>query len=43
LGQFKLSPLDFAPTEGAARQIAASLHEYIGLVNYYWRVHYSND
>jgi uncharacterized SAM-binding protein YcdF (DUF218 family) len=43
LDEFKLSPLDFAPTEGAARQIAASLHEYIGLVNYYWRVHYSND
>jgi uncharacterized SAM-binding protein YcdF (DUF218 family) len=43
LGKFKLNPLDFSPTESAARQMAASVHEYIGLANYYWRVHYSNE
>ncbi|HXG53608.1 MAG TPA: YdcF family protein [candidate division Zixibacteria bacterium] len=40
LGKQPLTPLDFFPTEGAARNIAASLHEYVGLVNYYWRVQY---
>ena len=37
----RLSPLDFAPSVGAARAIALTLHEYIGLINYYWRVRFS--
>lgn len=43
LGELKLTPLDFFPTLGAARGIAESLHEYIGLANYYWRIHVSRD
>jgi uncharacterized SAM-binding protein YcdF (DUF218 family) len=37
IGKFQLTPLDWFPTEGAARGILFSLHEYFGLVNYYWR------
>jgi uncharacterized SAM-binding protein YcdF (DUF218 family) len=43
LGKFKPSLWDLPPSTGAAQQIAVSLHEYIGLVNYYWRLHYSKD
>jgi len=43
LGELKLTPLDFFPTLGAARGIAESLHEYLGLANYYWRIHISRD
>jgi uncharacterized SAM-binding protein YcdF (DUF218 family) len=43
LREWKLSPLDFAPTESAARHIAVTLHEYVGLVNYYWRVSIAKD
>jgi uncharacterized SAM-binding protein YcdF (DUF218 family) len=35
--EFRLTPLDWFPTEGAARGILTSIHEYIGLVNYHWR------
>jgi len=38
LREWKLSPLDFAPTVSAARAIALTLHEYIGLANYYSRI-----
>lgn len=41
LGEFKLNPLGLLPGEGAAREIFFSVHEYIGLINYYWRVHFS--
>jgi uncharacterized SAM-binding protein YcdF (DUF218 family) len=41
VGKFKLNPLGLLPGEGAAREIYFSVHEYIGLANYYWRVHYS--
>jgi uncharacterized SAM-binding protein YcdF (DUF218 family) len=40
LRQWQLSPLDFAPTLGAGRGIASTLHEYVGLANYYWRIAY---
>jgi uncharacterized SAM-binding protein YcdF (DUF218 family) len=43
LGAFELTPLDLFPSLGAARAIAESLHEYIGLANYYWRIHISRD
>jgi uncharacterized SAM-binding protein YcdF (DUF218 family) len=42
IGRFDLTPFDFFPGEGVAPRIYASLHEYVGLVNYYWRVHYSS-
>jgi uncharacterized SAM-binding protein YcdF (DUF218 family) len=41
--EWGFSPLDFAPTAGAARNIALTLHEYIGLANYYWRVSFAGD
>jgi uncharacterized SAM-binding protein YcdF (DUF218 family) len=43
LAEFKMTPLDFFPSLGAARGIAESLHEYVGLANYYWRAHVSKD
>ena len=43
LREWRLSPLDFAPTASAARNIALTLHEYVGLLNYYWRVRYSQS
>ncbi len=43
LGEVKLTPLDLLPNESASKGIAASLHEYVGLANYYWRVHWSRD
>jgi len=41
IGKLEMTPLDFFPTEGAARQLFATLHEYIGLANYHWRIHFS--
>ncbi len=43
LGERQITPLDFAPNEGVARGIFISLHEYLGLANYYWRAHWSRD
>ncbi len=43
LREWKLTPLDFAPSENAARAIASSLHEYVGLANYYWRIYVASD
>jgi uncharacterized SAM-binding protein YcdF (DUF218 family) len=43
LGKFELEPFHFFPGESAARGVLISLHEYVGLVNYYWRVHFSKD
>ena len=43
IGKFRLTPLGLFPNEAAARRIHATVHEYIGLANYYWRVHYSRE
>ena len=43
LREARLSPLDFAPTASAARAITLTLHEYIGLANYYWRISFSEN
>jgi uncharacterized SAM-binding protein YcdF (DUF218 family) len=43
IGRFRLTPFDIFPGEGAARRIYLTVHEYIGLANYYWRVHYSDE
>jgi hypothetical protein len=32
--------LDFFPGEGAAGGIYATVHEYIGIANYYWRIQF---
>ena len=43
LAAWEFTPLDFFPNETVARKIFISLHEYLGLANYYWRVHYAKD
>lgn len=43
LGKFELSPADFYPNVSVARHIYFALHEYLGLINYYWRLNYSKD
>ena len=37
VGASAFSPLSFFPSEDAAGRLAAALHEYLGIVNYYWR------
>jgi uncharacterized SAM-binding protein YcdF (DUF218 family) len=41
LGEFQLTPLDFFPNENVARKLFITVHEYLGLANYYWRVSFS--
>src|SRR5262245_46823616 len=43
LGKFELEPFQFFPSESAARGVLGSLHEYVGLVNYYWSAHFSKQ
>jgi len=43
LREWKVSPLDFAPTVSAARAISLTLHEYIGLANYYLRISFGEN
>ncbi len=37
-GATSFNPLGLFPSESAARNFYATIHEYIGLVNYHWRV-----
>jgi uncharacterized SAM-binding protein YcdF (DUF218 family) len=37
LREREINPLSFFLSEGAARDVSASVHEYAGLLNYYWR------
>jgi uncharacterized SAM-binding protein YcdF (DUF218 family) len=41
VGAFELEPFHFFPSEGAARGILVSVHEYVGWLDYYWRAHFS--
>ena len=41
LGKLDFTPLDFFPSESAARRVFITLHEYLGLANYHWRVRFS--
>jgi uncharacterized SAM-binding protein YcdF (DUF218 family) len=41
VGKFDLTPFDFFPNEGAAARLFETIHEYVGWVNYYWRLHFS--
>ena len=38
--EFGLSPLGLKPSEGAAQDVWASLHEYVGMLNYAWRLRF---
>ncbi len=42
IGKFELTPFDFFPNEAVAPKLSATIHEYLGLANYYWRLHFSN-
>jgi uncharacterized SAM-binding protein YcdF (DUF218 family) len=41
LSRFVVTPLHLFPNESAAANISFSLHEYVGLINYYWRARVS--
>lgn len=43
LGRFEFNPFSLFPGESAAYRLNATVHEYIGLANYYYRTHFSND
>ncbi len=43
LGEVELTPLNLLPDESSGKAIAATLHEYVGLANYYWRARWSRD
>ncbi len=43
LGKIDLTPLNLLPDESSGKAIAATLYEYVGLANYYWRAHWSRD
>ena len=38
LTEFQLTPLDLLPNEPVARKLFVTIHEYLGLANYYWRI-----
>ncbi len=42
-GKFEWTPFDFFPNESVAPKLFQTIHEYVGWVNYYWRLHYSNN
>jgi uncharacterized SAM-binding protein YcdF (DUF218 family) len=37
------TPLELLPTESAGRGIFLTLHEYLGIANYYWRVTFAKE
>jgi len=41
LGEIEWTPLSFFPSEHAASEASAALHEYLGLINYNWRLRFS--
>ena len=41
LAKFELTPLSFFPNESAANNFFLTLHEYLGIANYNWRVRFS--
>jgi uncharacterized SAM-binding protein YcdF (DUF218 family) len=42
LAEFQLTPFVFFPNEHVAYKLFITIHEYLGLVNYYWRLHFTN-
>ena len=41
LRELGFTPLDFFPNESAARRLFLTIHEYLGLANYHWRVRFA--
>ena len=42
VGELELTPFSFFPGEHSASKLSGTLHEYIGLINYNWRVRFSD-
>lgn len=42
LGKFDSTPLDFFPNEAVAPKMFVTIHEYLGIMNYYWRLRFAN-
>ena len=42
LGKFDSTPLDFFPNEAVAPKMFVTIHEYLGMINYYWRLRFAN-
>lgn len=42
VGELEWTPFSFFPGERAASELSAALHEYLGLINYHWRVRFSH-
>ena len=40
VGKFELTPFDLFPSEAAAEELFATIHEYVGWVNYYCRLRF---
>jgi len=43
LGEFQLTPFDVFPSEHSAHKLSATVHEYAGLANYYFRANFTAD
>jgi len=43
LSEFEPTPFDLFPNEQAARKLLSAIHEYLGLANYYWRLHFADS
>lgn len=41
VGPLEITPFDFFPNEQVARKLFITLHEYLGLANYNWRVRFA--
>ena len=41
LRSLELTPLGFFPSESAGRRVYLTLHDYLGLANYHWRIRFS--
>jgi uncharacterized SAM-binding protein YcdF (DUF218 family) len=43
IGEFEIDPFAFFPNEAVGQKLFATIHEYLGLANYYWRLNFSRS
>jgi uncharacterized SAM-binding protein YcdF (DUF218 family) len=43
IGKFELTPFDFFPNEEVAAKMSATIHEYLGMANYYLRLRFAKE
>ena len=43
LGKLEMNPFDLFPNESVSQKLFVTIHEYLGLANYYWRLKFSGD